>query len=153
VPLAVAVEGASPSASFRKYVYDPNNIPQHPFGDLQPPSGTVAMTAGRLADTVGPLTLTVYTTACDDEAPAPVQGLKAEPGDGGKRRLSWQASPEKDFCYYRIFRSDRADFAPDVPTQIGSTIATHFTDAKAESGREYHYKVVAVDTSGNASRP
>jgi hypothetical protein len=153
VPVAIAVEGASPSASFRKYVYDPNHVPFHPFGDLQDPAGKVAMRDGRLTDTVGPLTLTVYTTAYDDEPPAPVQGLKVEARGDGNRDLSWQASSEKDLCYYRVFRSDRADFAPDVKTQIGSTIAAHFTDAKAEPGKEYHYKVLAVDTSGNASKP
>ena len=153
VPLAIAVEGAAPSAAFRKYVYDPNHVPFHPFGDLQDPSGKVSMKDGRLADTVGPLTLTVYTTACDDDPPAPVQGVKVEPAADGKRRLSWQAGGEKDLCYYRVFRWDRADFTPDVKTQIGSTIATQFTDAQAEPGKEYHYKVLAVDTSGNASRP
>lgn len=153
VPLAIAVEGASPSASFRKYVYDPNAIPFHPFGDLQDPAGRIAMKDGRLADTVGPLTLTVYTTACDDEPPAPVQGLKVDAAGEGKRRVSWQASTEKDLCYYRVFRSDQADFTPDVKTQIASTIATQFMDAKAEAGKTYHYKVLAVDASGNASRP
>ena len=153
VPLAIAIEGAAPTASFRKYVYDPNHVPQHPFGDLQDPSGKVAMKAGRLADTVGPLTLTVYTTAYDEEPPAPVQGLKVESRAGGKRDVSWQASPEKDLCYYRVFRGEQADFAPEVKTQIGSTIATRFADDKAQPDKEYHYKVLAVDTSGNASRP
>jgi hypothetical protein len=153
VPLNLLMDGVAPEANFRKYVYDPNNIPQHPFGDLQDPAGKVAMKDGRLTDTVGPLTLTVYTTAYHDEPPAPVQGLKVEPAEGGKTRLSWQASPEKDLCYYRVFRSDRADFAPETPAQIGSTIATHFTDAKDAAGKTYHYKVLAVDTSGNASRP
>lgn len=153
VPVTVTFEGASPSASFRKYVYDPKNIPFHPFGDLQAPADKVAMKDGRLTDTVGPLTLTVYTTACDEDPPAPVQGLKVEPAADGKSRLAWQASNESDFCYYRVFRSDQADFVPGVKTQIGSTIATQFTDAKVEAGKEYHYRILAVDTSGNASRP
>ena len=153
VPVAVAVQGATPSASFRKYVYDPKHIPFHPFGDLQAPVGKVAMKDGRLTDTVGPLTLTVYTTAYDDNPPGPVQGLKVDAAADGKRNLTWQANDEKDFCYYRVFRSDRTDFVPDAKTQIASTIATKFTDAKAELGKEYHYKVLAVDNSGNASRP
>jgi hypothetical protein len=153
VEVALALEGASLSVDFRKYVYDPNAIPSHPFGDLPGPQGKVAMKEGRLADTVGPLTLTVYTTAYDEEAPAPVQGLKVEAAVGGARTLSWQAGGEKDLCYYRIFRSERADFAPDARTQIGSTIATKFTDAQAEPGKDYHYKVLAVDTSGNAGGP
>ena len=153
VPVAVAVEGTPPSASFRKYVYDPNDIPFNPFGDLQAPAGKVAMKDGRLTDTVGPLTLTVYTTVCDDDPPTPVQGLKVEQAADGKCHLTWQASNDPDFCYYRVFRSDRTDFVPDVKTQIGSTIVTKFTDAKVEAGKEYHYRVLAVDTSGNASRP
>jgi hypothetical protein len=151
VPVSIAVEGAAaPTAALRKYVYDPNRVPSNPFGDLQDPSGKVAMKDGRLTDTVGPLALTVYTTAGDDDPPAPVQGLKESRADG-KRDLSWQANSEKDLCYYRVFRSEQADFVPDVKTQIGSTIATQFTDAKAAPGKEYHYKILAVDTSGNAS--
>jgi hypothetical protein len=49
-------------------------------------------------------------------------------------------------------QAEGAGFAPETPAQIGSTIATHFTDAKDAAGREYHYKILAVDTSGNASR-
>jgi fibronectin type 3 domain-containing protein len=143
---------------FRKYVYDPNNVPQNPFGDLQPPVGTVAMKDGRLTDTAGALALSVYTMAYDDEPPAAVRGLKVETVEGGPRRLSWQANEAKDLCYYRVYRGEKADFTPDLKTQIGSTIATQFTDAApggaaAGPGKEYHYKVLAVDSSGNASRP
>jgi len=111
------------------------------------------MKDGRLTDTVGPMTLTVYTTAYQDNAPAPVRGLKVEPAADGTRRLTWQASDAPDFCYYRIYRSDQAEFVPDARTQIGSTVATTFTDSKGEVGKEYFYRILAVDTSGNASRP
>ena len=111
------------------------------------------MKDGRLTDTVGPMTLTIYTTAWQNNAPAPVQGLKVESAADGRRRLTWQANDAPDFCYYRVFRSDQADFVPDVKTQIGSTIATTFTDSKGAAGKEYHYRILAVDTSGNASRP
>jgi hypothetical protein len=152
VNMDLAIEGTLPTASFRKYVFDPNNVPQNSFGDLPGPAGKVAMKGGRLSDTVGPLTLVIYTTAYDDEPPAPVTGLRVEPAGDGRNRLSWQSNAEKDFCYYRVFRSERPDFTPDLPSQIASTIATHFTDAKAAAGKEYHYKVLAVDSSGNASR-
>ena len=152
-PLSVTMDGTPFSASFRKYVYDPANIPTNPFGDLQAPARTVDMKDGRLTDTVGPMTLTVYTTAYQDNAPAPVRGLKVEPAADGTRRLTWQASDAPDFCYYRIYRSDQAEFVPDARTQIGSTVATTFTDSKGEVGKEYFYRILAVDTSGNASRP
>jgi hypothetical protein len=155
----LSIEGASPTASFRKYVYDPNNVPQNPFGDLQPSVGTVGMMEGRLSDTLAPQTLAVYTTFYDDEPPAAVRGLKVAAAEGGQRRISWQANDEKDLCYYRVYRGENADFTPDLKTQIGSTIATQFTDAApggpaaaAGPSKEYHYKVLAVDSDGNVSR-
>ena len=153
VPVSIALGRTAQAATFRKYVYDPRNVPFHPFGDLQGPAGRVAMKDGRLNDTVGPLTLTVYTTAYDDDPPGPVQGLKSEAGVDGKRRLAWQANEDRDFCYYRVCRGERANFAADARSQIGSTLATQFTDGQTEEGREYHYKVLAVDMSGNASGP
>jgi fibronectin type 3 domain-containing protein len=113
----------------------------------------VAMKDGRLSDTVGPGTLSVYTTAFDDDPPAAIGDVKVQTDAKGHRRLSWQAGREKDLCYYRVFRSEQPDFTPTAKTQIGSMIATQFTDLKAEPNRQYTYKVLAVDTSGNASRP
>ena len=110
------------------------------------------MKDGYLADTVGAGTLTVYTTACDDEPPAPVKGLKVERTAEGKNRLEWHANVEPDLCYYRVYRSTAADFTPDVKTQIGSTIATSFVDEKSQPGETWHHKVIAVDQSGNASK-
>jgi hypothetical protein len=153
VRVSVAIDGTPSPATFRKYVYDPGNIPVNPFGDLQAPAGTVVMESGRWTDTVGPMTLTVYTTAYPDSAPAPVRGLKVEPAGDGTRRLTWQASDAPDFRYYRVYRSEQADFVPDIQAQIGSTIATTFMDEKVEAGREPHYRILAVDASGNASRP
>ena len=44
------------------------------FGDLPGPVDTIAVAAGRLQDQVAAHSLTVYTTAYDDEAPLPVAG-------------------------------------------------------------------------------
>ena len=152
VRLALTLDGEAAEAQFRKYVYDPANVPYHPHGDLQEPAGKIAMRGGRLADTVGKGTLTVYTTAYDEAPPAAVEGLKVEKMADGKRRVTWQASAEGDFCYYRVYRGDEAGFAPAVANQIGSTIATDFVDEEAEAEGERHYVVVAVDQSGNASK-
>jgi len=151
VPVAIAVEGKPLNATFRKYVYDPARVPTHPFGDLQGPTGTVAMKAGQLADSVERGSLTVYTTACDDQPPAPVKGLAVEKTPDGKRRLTWRASPEPDLCYYRIYRGFEPNFAPGGATQVASTIATSFLDENAAPDQTCHYKVLAVDQSGNAS--
>lgn len=146
VPLDLKIQGVV--GRFRKYVYDPAHIPQHPFGDLQGPEKVVEMAAGRLQDTVGPSTLTVYTTAYDDTAPEPVKGLKASE-EGGKVSLTWEANNEQDLCYYRVYRSETTPVATTLANQIGSTIATHFTDSTGDLGR-HHWRVVPVDQSGNA---
>lgn len=153
VPVTITVDGERLTADFQKYVYDPENVPMHPFGDLQDPLGKVAMQEGRLVDTVGSGTLTVYTTAYDEQPPAPVKGLAVEETRDGKRRLKWEPNPEPDLCYYRIYRSPRPDFAPGTPNQMGSTIATEFLDQCPLGGAECHYKVAPVDQSGNAGKP
>jgi hypothetical protein len=148
--VAVALDGKPLNAAFRKYVYDPENVPQHPFGDLQSPAAKVAMTKGRLTDTVGSGTLTVYTTAYDEEPPATIKGLTVETTADGQRRLTWQPNTEPDLCYYRIYRSGDAGFTPSLETQIGTTIATDFADKAAGAAARAHYKIIAVDQSGNA---
>ena len=137
-------------AAFRKYVYDPRHVPQHRFGDLQAPAGTVALRNGHLEDTLAAGTLTVYTTAYDDRPPEAVRDLRARRTPDGKVRLTWSPSPEPDLCYYRVFRSHKADFAPGVGTQIGSTVAAEFVDDAAPARAKAHYAVLAVDQSGNA---
>lgn len=151
VPLSISLAGEAVTAAFRKYIYDPTRVPQNPFGDLQEPSGEVAMKEGRMSDTVGAGTLTVYTTAYDARPPAPVQGLRVEQTAEGKPRLTWQANAEPDLCYYRVYRWASPQFTPVLSLQVGSTIATEFVDEATPTGGA-HYKVLAVDQSGNVSR-
>ncbi len=150
--LEISLEGAAVSAAFRKYVYDPKQPPSHPFGDLQPPAGKVAMRGGRLTDSVAAGTLAVYTTAYDERPPAVVKGLTVALAEGGATQLEWNANTEPDLCYYRIYRSLIRGFRPSRETQIGSTIATQFFDLPPEKTRRYYYAVLAVDQSGNASK-
>lgn len=130
----------APEAAFRKYVYDPADPPFSRFGDLQPPAAVVPLRGGTLTDAVGAGQLVVYTTAYDDTPPAPVRGVRAEPAAGGVR-VSWEASGEPDFCYYRVYRGEQ---------QLVSTVATAYLERGA-TARE-GYRVVAVDQSGNAGR-
>ncbi|MDQ1328626.1 MAG: hypothetical protein QG641_1911, partial [Candidatus Poribacteria bacterium] len=152
IAVNVVLSGERLNAQFRKYVYDPINIPYNQYGDLQEPIGKVTMENGRLTDTVKAGTLTVYTTAYDEQSPTSVENVKVEKTSDGKNLVSWKANTETDFCYYRIFRSTKSDFLPDVDTRIGSTIATDFVDDKAKPDQEYHYKIIAIDQSGNESR-
>ncbi|MCC6446646.1 MAG: hypothetical protein IT210_24740 [Armatimonadetes bacterium] len=142
--IALKIEGEVVSAAFRKYVYDPQNILHHPFGDLPGPDCVCHMENGLLKDTVGPDTLTVYTTDYRDGIPAPVEGMQVEKTSGGPDVLTWQASQEPDHCYYRIYRKA----ASGKSEQIASTIAVRFTAEGAKPGERY--QVVSVNRSGNA---
>lgn len=102
VPISIKIHGKPVDADFRKYVYDPSNVPSNPFGDLQEPVGKVATKGGILMDTINAGTLNVYTTAYDEESPASVKGLKTEKNPEGMNHIRWQANTEPDFCYYRI---------------------------------------------------
>jgi hypothetical protein len=141
VRLALALKGAAPDLRLRKYVYDPKHPPMNPFGDLQGPVGVIEMKAGKLSDTVAAGTLTVYTTAYQDQPPSPVTNVRVERNAEGQAVVKWDAPPEPDIAYYRVYAEG---------AQIVSTIATEYTDKQGGEGREY--KVVAVDDSGNASR-
>jgi len=103
---------------------------------------------GVLSDSVGAGTLAVYTTAYGDAVPAAVTGVTVERIEGGIL-VEWQASPEPDVCYYRVYRSPDPDFIPGPATRIGSTVATSFSDGSLAAPSS-HYKVVAVNRSGSA---
>jgi hypothetical protein len=150
VPVALAFKGQPLAGAFRKYVYDPAHVPQHPFGDLPPAARVVSMQGGRLEDRVEAQSLAVYTSAYDLTPPAPVTALQVVPVAGGKRQLNWQPNREPDFCYYRVYRYAGERFDPQSARQIGSTVAAEFLD-ESPSDRESHYYIIAMDQSGNPS--
>ena len=122
-----------------KYVFDPTQVPQHPFGDLPGPVGTLALEARHLSDRVGPGTLTVYTSRIDTPPPVAVRDLHVQHQADGRDHLTWTPSPEPDCCYYRVYRGK---------TQLGSTVATMFDTNAARASTEY--RVEAVNQEGNA---
>jgi len=62
-PLSVRLGDGDDRVLFRKYVYDPRDVPWKLEGHLQAPIAEVGMMNGRLCDSASPGTLTVYTTA------------------------------------------------------------------------------------------
>lgn len=152
VPLEFSLPGLKTGTAFRKYVYNPANPPQNPFGDMPGPNAVIKSGTGFLRDSAGTTaasTLTVYTTAFDTAPPAAVKGVRSE-NAGSKTMVIWKANQEPDLCYYRIYRGAKANFEPTLANQIGSTIATEYKDPSPVKG--VHYKVVAVDQSGNAGK-
>lgn len=148
-PVAVSIAlAADPGKPFRKYLYDTAHVPVTEDGDLQEPSCRLAAHDRELNDTVPPNSMALYTTAYDDDPPAAVQGLEVKAVDGSftprdAKRLTWKANTEPDLCYYRIYHNN---------VRVGSTVSTEYVVAGPERWRSGPYTVVAVDTSGNASR-
>ena len=152
LPLSLHLPAAAGNAVLRKYVYDVHAVPHTEDGDLQEPSGKVTLDAGRFTDRVKALSLTVYTSFCDDEPPAAVEELRAAraryaPGGGqgmDAERLTWKPSTSPDVIYYRIFYDNQ---------RIASTVSPEYTDGDVRRSTGHKYTVVAVDSSGNPSAP
>lgn len=112
---------------WRKYEYLVASPPRTEDGDLPGPVGRVKT----LKDKVKPLSLTNYTTAYADAAPAPVTGLKTErfhdtrlPGAfAWAQRVTWKQSASNDVVYYRVFYGDQ---------RAGSTATTEFIDEDSQ---------------------
>jgi hypothetical protein len=131
----------------RKFVYDPSDVPQNPFGDLQPPSGMISIKGGKAEDILQGMSLVVYTSDFDETAPSAVKNVRVERTES-MNRVIWDENSENDLCYYRVYRGMTADFKPSLKSQVASTIAASYTD-ELPASRNYYYKVVAVDKSGN----
>ena len=152
--LRLMINNQKESKSFRKYLYDPEKVPFNYFGDLQQHEKKINLRKGLLTDTIPPQSLIVYTTNYDDDPPAMVKGMqvdfrKLENLD--RAVLTWEPNTEKDFCYYRIYRSEKPSVPISARTQIASTISNKYVDRTVHNLPRYYYRVTAVDQSGNSS--
>ncbi len=66
--------------------------------------------------------------------------------------LTWNENKEQDLAGYYVYRSTRS--GRDYEKLTDKLLAkTTFSDDKAKSGVTYYYRITAVDTSGNESKP
>lgn len=85
---------------------------------------------------------------CETEAPEPPTSLTAT-GQSASIRLQWNASPSADVSSYVVLR---ADGNSNEYNTIGRDLtSTEFIDNTITAGKEYHYKVKAIDRSLNSS--
>lgn len=69
-------------------------------------------------------------------------------------KLSWEpAAAPQGVRHYNIYRSTGKDFEPVQANLLGSVSGTFFFDIGLEKGKEYYYKVAAVDNWDNISLP
>ena len=148
-PIEISLElPVGAKITFRKYIYDPSNVPQNIFGDLQAPSSELIVKGNKLEDMIEGMSLVVYTSDYDNIPPKAIKNVQVKYAQD-KNEVTWDANTEEDMCYYRVFRSSSPDFTSSLSTQIASTIALGYTD-ELPAERKYYYKVLAVDRYGNA---
>lgn len=92
-------------------------------------------------------TVTGYTVAGDNSAPATPSGLTFVTGTGKSVSLSWNLNSEVDINEYVIQRSpDNATWA-----EIGRVAANRFVDVNVTIGSSYYYRIAATDFMANVS--
>jgi len=87
----------------------------------------------------------------DNLAPAEPTGLAVD-YSATENDLSWDACPDEDFRYFRVYRGLTPDFEPSQETLLHATTGTSWTD-EVEEGWQYRYCLTAVDLAGNESTP
>lgn len=85
----------------------------------------------------------------DNLAPAVPRSFAVDYG-ASENELTWEESLDEDFQYFRIYRGTDPDFTPEPGNLVHMTIDVQWTDEVSE-GWQYHYKIAAVDFSGNES--
>ncbi len=98
----------------------------------------------------GPQSQPVVFAMRDTFAPSAPTGLAAVPGPGSID-LSWEANRETDLAGYLVYR--RLGDGPETKLTVEPVPSPAFRDTTAVSGNAYRYRVTAVDTSGNESKP
>jgi hypothetical protein len=123
--------------------------------DALPDEGTFAFalvasdSAGNVSDLSNIAMVTIdLGPAPDTTPPLPVTGLVVTPKSDCVR-LDWYDSPEADFAHYRVYRA-RMPGGVFAPVQVGSSTPM-FEDQMLVPGREYSYRVTAVDEEDNES--
>ncbi len=87
----------------------------------------------------------------DNLVPGVPTGFAVDYGDESNL-LSWEESSDLDFQHFRIYRGTDPEFIPADENLIHMTAELVWVD-ETPDGWQYHYKMSAVDFSGNESDP
>lgn len=143
VPVEVELELAHKTDKpMRRYDYSALNIPHNDFCDLQPPSATLECD-GSAKLVLQPKSVTFLTTDYVERTPGKIKNVRLE-GD----TLRWDACPEPEHCYYRVFAGKGPRFKPAYENQIASTVS----QSLKISDPSLCYKVISVDKYGNPGK-
>ncbi len=96
------------------------------------------------------------TRALDLRAPAAPTAFTVTVLPGRRVRLAWRAAPDRDVAGYELQRAEKGDtnFAKlyGEPRAILAYTDSGYDGNTLEPGREYAWRLTAVDSSGNVSR-
>lgn len=95
----------------------------------------------------GPLTYLVE----DNVPPQKIAGLAAHSA-GEKIVISWNPGTDLDIAGYNLYRSERMSRGYEkINGALLDPLLTYYTDSTMRQGKNFSYKVAAVDKSGNES--
>ena len=94
----------------------------------------------------------VSAARADTVAPAAPGNFAAE-GRADGIRLTWAANGESDLAGYRVYRAASPDGPFEAMNGGALVTGTSFLDASAQERQTWHYRLAAVDRSGNESAP
>lgn len=147
-PVDVTLLGESTTNSYRDsqftfghaYAYFVRSVAAYEYGSVESADSNVSEVAPR--DTFAPASpenLAATATPASNSVAAHVD-------------LSWAISNESDLLGYNVYRSE-SESAPGARVNMTPLITPVFRDNSAEAGKQYFYRVTAVDRSGNESAP
>jgi fibronectin type 3 domain-containing protein len=95
--------------------------------------------------------------AIDLRAPVAPTALTVTPLRGYAVRLAWRAPADRDLRGYDVYRAEQGDTAyvrlTALPIAAPVYVDSGYKDNTLEPGREYAWRIVAVDSSANMSTP
>lgn len=92
----------------------------------------------------------------DTFAPAPPERPSIAPDPSfGRLAIFFAANKEPDIAGYNIYRSTDPNLPKQNWTKLNQELLTrtNYRDERVESGKTYHYYIIAVDNAGNFSQP
>lgn len=124
----------------RTYAYSVHSVATYEYGSVESADSNVLEVTPR--DTFAPATpenLAATATPASNSVTAHVD-------------LSWAINTESDLLGYNVYRSEM-ESGPGVRINAAPLITPVFRDNSVAAGKQYFYRVTAVDRSGNESAP
>ena len=105
---------------------------------------------GRIAGVSPRVTISIQ----DNEPPRQIQSVQALVTQKGYVWVSWAPGVDADIKGYKVFRGSRlANPFKEISNRLLTPLETFFVDSLVTGGRQYFYRVVAVDSAGNEGTP